>query len=187
MGLKMAEIDVPQTQTALIAGPDREFTLVHDQPVIELAAHAIIVKVHAVALNPVDTKLTGDFVTPGAIFGFDCAGTVVAVGSDVKKGWKIGDRVCGTADGMDPKRPNGGAFAEYTALPGELALRIPDSMTFEDAATLPTAIHTNVMALFWSLKIPLSLIDEPTQKPFPVLVYGGSTSVGTMAIQILKR
>lgn len=179
-------IAIPKTQTALIANADREFTLVHDQPVIELEPHAIMVKVHAVALNPVDTKLVGDFITPGAIFGFDVAGTVVAIGADVKKGWKIGDRACGSAGGMDPKRPLGGGFAEYAALPGEMALRIPDSMTFEDAATLPTAVNTNVMALFWSLKIPMSLFDKPAEKPFPVLVYGGSTAVGTMAIQMLK-
>lgn len=182
----MGDIGVPQTQTALIASPDREFTLVHEHPVIEIEPQAIIVKVHAVALNPVDTKLVGDFITPGAIFGFDCAGTVVAIGSGVKKVWNIGDRALGSAGGMDPKRPLGGAFAEYAALPGDQALRIPDSMTFEDAATLPTAVNTNVMALFWSLKIPISLIDKPAQTPFPVLVYGGSTSVGTMAIQILK-
>ncbi|THY86247.1 putative alcohol dehydrogenase [Aureobasidium pullulans] len=179
--------DIPLTQKAIIAGPDRNFTVVHDAPVIDLAPNAILVKVHAVALNPVDTKLTGDFVTPGAIFGFDCAGTVVAVGSAVRKRWVIGERVCGSACGMDPERPSGGAFAEYTALPGELALRIPDYMSFEDAATLPTALNTTVLAVFWSMNIPMSLIDKPAEKSFPILVYGGSTSVGTMVIQMLKR
>lgn len=180
-------IDIPQTQKAIVAGPDRNFTTVHDQPVTDLDANAILIKVHAVALNLVDTKLTGDFVTPGAIFGFDCAGTVVAVGSAVRKHWTIGERVCGSACGMDPERPSGGAFAEYTLLPGELALRIPDYMSFETATTLPTAINTTVLAIFWSMNIPMSLIDKPAEKSFPILVYGGSTSVGTMVIQILKR
>ncbi|KAG9513032.1 putative alcohol dehydrogenase, partial [Aureobasidium melanogenum] len=180
-------IDIPQIQKAIVAGPDRNFTIVHDQPVTDLDANAILIKVHAVALNPVDTKLTGDFVTPGAIFGFDCAGTVVAVGSAVRKRWTIGERVCGSACGMDPERPSSGAFAEYTLLPGELALRIPDYMSFETATTLPTAINTTVLAIFWSMNIPMSLIDKPAEKSFPILVYGGSTSVETMVIQILKR
>jgi len=180
-------IEIPQTQKAIVAGPDKNFTIVHDQPVTHLEPNAILIKVHAVALNPVDTKLTGEFVTPGAIFGFDCAGTVVAVGSAVRKRWAIGERVCGSACGMDPERPSGGAFAEYTLLPGELALRIPDYMSFETATTLPTAINTTVLAVFWSMKIPMSLIDKPAEKSFPILVYGGSTSVGTMVIQILKR
>jgi NADPH:quinone reductase-like Zn-dependent oxidoreductase len=180
------EASLPKTQKAIIAGEDRQPKVVFDQPVLPLAPNAIIIKVHAVALNPVDTKLSGPFVTPGVIFGFDCSGTVVAVGSDVKKNWQIGDRALGSACGMDPTQPSGGAFTEYTALPGDMALRIPDSMSFEDAATLPTAINTSVLALFWSMKIPMSLIDTPAEKPFPVLVYGGSTSVGGMAIQILK-
>ena len=179
--------EIPQTQKAIVAGPDKNFTIVHDQPVTHLEPNAILIKVHAVALNPVDTKLTGDFVTQGAIFGFDCAGTVVAVGSAVRKRWAIGERVCGSACGMDPERPSGGAFAEYTLLPGELALRIPDYMSFETATTLPTAINTTVLAVFWSMKIPMSLIDKPAEKSFPILVYGGSTSVGTMVIQLLKR
>ncbi|KAF4630135.1 hypothetical protein G7Y89_g8006 [Cudoniella acicularis] len=178
---------IPKTQKALIAGLDKSFTLVQEQPVIALEPNAIIIKIHAVALNPVDTKLSGDFVTPGAIWGFDCAGTVMAIGSAVTKKWQVGDRVCGSACGMDPVRPSGGAFCEYTALPGDMALRIPSDMSYEDAATLPTAINTTVLALFWSMKIPMFFIDTLTEKPFPVLVYGGSTSVGTMAIQVLRR
>lgn len=180
-------LELPTIQTALIAGPDRNFKLVHDQAVQELEPNAIMINTRAVALNPVDTKLSGDFVTIGAIFGFDCSGVVVAIGSDVRKDWQIGDRVCGSAGGMDPKRVNGGAFAEFTALPGELALRIPEGMSFEEAATLPTAVNTAALALFTSLKIPMSLINKPAEKSFPVLVYGGSTSVGSMAIQVLKQ
>jgi NADPH:quinone reductase-like Zn-dependent oxidoreductase len=64
-----------------------------------LEPQEILIKTGAVALNPVDTKLIGDFVTPGVMFGFDCAGTVVAVGSGVTSNVKVGDRVCGSASG----------------------------------------------------------------------------------------
>lgn len=178
--------NLPATQTAVIAGPDREFLVAHDIPLVKLEPVTVLVKTHAVALNPVDTKLSGDFVTPGVTFGFDVAGVVVAIGSAVTKNIKIGDRVCGSAGGMDKEHPSGGAFAEYTALLGDMCMKIPDDMSFEDAATIGTALNSAALALFWSLKLPWTLVGNPTEKPFPVLVYGGSTSVGTMAIQLLK-
>ncbi len=178
--------NIPSTQTAVIAGPTGEFVISHDVPIIDLEPEAVIIKTTAVALNPADTKMVGDFVVSGAIFGFDCAGTVVAVGSAVRKDLKIGDRVCGSADGMSRLRPLGGGFAQYVSLPGDMALKIPENVTCEAAAAYGTALTSAGMALFYSLKIPANLLEEPAKVPFPVLVYGGSTSTGTMAIQILK-
>ncbi|KAB8233737.1 zinc-binding alcohol dehydrogenase family protein [Aspergillus alliaceus] len=176
---------LPSTQTAIIAGPQGEFQLSHDVPVTPLADDEIIMKTAAVALNPVDTKLVGDFITPGAIFGFDCAGVIVAVGPKVGNGLAIGDRVCGSARGMNREKPLGGAFAEYVMLPADLTLRIPPAMTFAEAASLGTALVSACMSLFWTMQIPASL-QEPAEKPFPVLVYGGSTATGTMLLQVLK-
>ncbi|KAI1416425.1 putative alcohol dehydrogenase, partial [Hypoxylon sp. FL1857] len=179
---------IPSTQTAVIAGPSGEFLVSTETPVPELKPDSIIVKVKAVALNPVDTKLVGDFITPGCIFGFDCAGVVVAIGSEVKKDLKVGDRVCGCASGMNKEKPLAGAFAEYVSLPGDLTLKIADSMSFEDAASLGTAIASASMVLFWSLGMPLSILDTKSDEPLPtVLVYGGSTSTGTMMLQLLKQ
>ncbi|KAI1102903.1 putative alcohol dehydrogenase [Jackrogersella minutella] len=178
---------IPNTQTAVIAGPSGEFLVSETTAVPELKPDSIIVKCKAVALNPVDTKLVGDFVTPGCIFGFDCAGVVVAIGSEVKKDLKIGDRVCGCASGMNSDKPLGGAFAEYVTLPGDLTLKVPESMSFEDAASMGTAIASASMVLFWSLGMPLSVLDNSSNEPLPtVLVYGGSTSTGTMMLQLLK-
>jgi NADPH:quinone reductase-like Zn-dependent oxidoreductase len=177
---------LPRTQKAIIAGNDLDFLISSDVPVAELDPELILIKNVAVALNPVDTKLVGDFVTPGVTFGFDCAGVVVAIGSAVKRNIKPGDRVCGSADGMNRDRPSGGAFAEYVTLHGELALKIPASMSFEEASALGTAIASGCMALFSSLKIPASLTSPPKEEPFHVLVYGGSSTTGTMAIQLIK-
>lgn len=102
------------------------------------------------------------------------------------KDLKVGDRVCGSADGMSKARPLGGAFAEYVSLPGDLALKIPEGMSFETAAALGTALASAGMALFYSLKIPYTLLDKPSEKPFPVLIYGGSSATGTMALQLVK-
>ncbi|KAL4910007.1 hypothetical protein BDW74DRAFT_46640 [Aspergillus multicolor] len=176
---------LPTTQTAIIAGPNGEFQLSDDVPVTPIADDEIIMKTAAVALNPVDTKLIGDFITPGAIFGFDCAGVIVAVGRNVTSGLAVGDRVCGSARGMNRAKPLGGAFAEYVMLPADLTLRIPEAMSFAEAASLGTALVSACMALFWTMGIPASL-QEPAEKPFPVLVYGGSTATGTMLLQVLK-
>lgn len=178
-------ITIPPTQRAIIAGQDGDFKISNDVLVAELEPHLILIKNVAVALNPVDTKLVGDFVRPGVMFGFDCAGFVVAVGSAVERDIKPGDRVCGSADGMNHNRPSGGAFAEYVTLHSQLALKIPESLSFEAAAALGTAIASSAMALFWSLQIPASLTTTP-EEALHVLVYGGSSSTGTMVIQLIK-
>jgi D-arabinose 1-dehydrogenase-like Zn-dependent alcohol dehydrogenase len=176
---------LPTTQTAIVAGPNGEFEVAFDHPVTPLGDEEVIVKTVAVALNPVDTKLIGPFITPKAIFGYDLAGFIVAVGKSDPYGFKVGDRVCGSARGMNPDKPLGGAFAEYVSLPADLTLRMPDHMSFEEAASLGTAIASACLSLFWTAKIPAS-IKEPATKPFPVLVYGGSTASGTMLLQMLK-
>ncbi|OAA40810.1 Alcohol dehydrogenase superfamily, zinc-type [Beauveria brongniartii RCEF 3172] len=184
-----AQVAIPRTQTAIIAA-DADGTLKIDSnvPVIELEPDAVLVKTAALALNPVDTKMFKGFAAEGAILGFDFAGTVVAVGSNITKDVKIGDRVLGSADSMDVKRPSGGAFCEYASTPASLTLKIPDDMSFTDAACMSTSLASAGMALWFSMKIP-STMDSPAtgdKRPY-VLVYGGSTSTGTMAIQLLKN
>lgn len=177
--------EIPTKQTAIIAGETGEFEINNDVEVMPLEPDAVIVKTKALALNPVDTKMIGPFACPGAILGCDVAGEIVAIGSDVKRDLKIGDRVCASADGMNHYRPLGGAFAEYVSLPGDLVMKLPETMTYEQAAPLGTALASAGLALFWSLKIPASL-EQPAEKPFWVLVNGGASSVGTMAIQLAK-
>ncbi|KAJ5948191.1 alcohol dehydrogenase [Penicillium verhagenii] len=181
---------IPEQQTAIIAGPAGEFLVSDTVKVPTLMPDQILVKTGAVALNPVDTKLIGDFVTPGVMFGFDCAGTIVALGSEVPTDeFKIGDRVCGSASGMNQLKPLGGSFAEYAKLQANMSLHVPDYMSIEDAASLGTSIASAAMCLFWSLKWPGDLLEGAKHgdeaKP-PVLVYGGSTSTGTMVLQLLK-
>jgi NADPH:quinone reductase-like Zn-dependent oxidoreductase len=100
---------------------------------------------------------------------------------------KLGDRVCGACDGMEALRPQSGAFAEYASVDGIMALKMPDGMSFEVGAGMPLRIATSVMAIFHSLQLPMELLHKPAEQPFPILVYGGATSTGTFAIQLLKR
>lgn len=195
---------IPQHQKAIIADPSGNFEVSESTKVPDLEPDEILIKTSAVALNPVDTKLVGSFVTPGCIFGFDCAGVVVAIGSAVKKDLRIGDRVCGSASGsktsfltdlgqfltvrtVNKEKPLGGAFAEYVKLVGDLTLTVPENMAIENAAALGTAIASACMVLFWSLGWSIDLLDgSKPEGPLPtVLVYGGSTSTGTMILQLL--
>lgn len=63
-------------------------------------------------------------------------------------------------------------------------MRIPDDMSFEEAATLGAGIVTMGQGLYQSLGLPLP--DDPAKEAIPVLIYGGSTATGSLAIQFAK-
>lgn len=178
-------ISLPPTQTAVTARQDGSLATSDYALMPSLEADMIIVKNAAVSINPVDTKLQGPYSTPGAIAGCDFAGTVVGIGPAVSRNLQIGDRVCGTVMGMNPQKPAVGAFATYVGAPGDLTLSIPSNVTFESAAAFGTVFATAGLALFKSLGLRATP-SHPAKKPFPVLVYGGSTATGTAAIQLLR-
>lgn len=62
--------------------------------------------------------------------------------------------------------------------------KIPEGLSFEAAATLGVGITTIGQTLYMSMKLPLP--SQPTEKKFPILVYGGSSATGTLAIQFAK-
>jgi NADPH:quinone reductase-like Zn-dependent oxidoreductase len=140
-----------------------------------------LVKVHATSLNAADFEtLRGVFVVRMAaprkpmykILGSDIAGRIEAVGTNVKQ-FQPGDEIWG-----DLSFPLGySTFAEYVCIP-ENALRLkPASMTFEQAAAVPTAAVVALQNLL--CKRPI----EPGQK---VLINGAGGGVGTFAVQIAK-
>ncbi|RFU24289.1 hypothetical protein B7463_g12047, partial [Scytalidium lignicola] len=128
---------------------------------------------------------------PGAIHGYDFAGTIVGLGTDTPAHLRLGDRVAGCVHGMNPSLPDVGAFAEYVAASAELLLKIPADMPFEDAASIGLGLFTAGLGLFRELQVPASLgpeklgPDDPDRAEF-VLVAGGSAATGTRAIQLLK-
>jgi NADPH:quinone reductase-like Zn-dependent oxidoreductase len=77
-----------------------------------------------------------------------------------------------------------GAFAEHIIGKGDIAMRLPPNVSFDEAATFPVGLTTIGLSLYSSLKLPLP--NEPAKVPFPVLVYGGSTATGALAIQFCK-
>ena len=177
---------VKETQTAWIGSNEGTSILVNDAPIPKIAGERCLIKTKAISVNPVDTKLVGDYVTKGAVAGFDFAGVVEEVGPDAKNcNIKVGDRVCSAVVGMNPADPTIGAWAEYTAAVEWILLKIPDEMSFEEGATLGISFLTAGMGLFYSLGLPGNP-EEPVEKPTTVFVFGGSSATGTASIQLLK-
>ncbi len=152
----------------------------------------IVVKNHAVAVNPIDWILqaVGSLIFPWIkypfILGSDLAGEIVEVGNAVTR-FQVGDRVLGHAVGSAKTRNSAaeGAFQEYTVVLAHMAAPIPDAMPYENAAVLPLALSTAACGLFQKDHLALqspSLAPKPTGKT--LLVWGGSTSVGSNAIQL---
>jgi len=152
----------------------------------------IVVKNHAVAINPLDwmKQVGGNFMYGWLkypfVLGSDLAGEVVEVGAGVSR-FRIGDRVIGQALGMDKKRNRSaeGAFQEYTVLLAHMVAPIPDSLPYESAAVLPLGLSTAACGLFEKDQLALnhpSANAQPTGKT--LLIWGGSTSVGSNAIQL---
>ncbi|KAF9886980.1 hypothetical protein FE257_010721 [Aspergillus nanangensis] len=184
----MTRQTLPKTQTVILEGDDRQLRIETNAPLPAPRPDELLVQTKAVALNPCDYKMHERFPSPGAIDGCDFSGVVLAIGSGVppELSFQVGDRVCGAVHGSNPIRHDVGSFAEYIASEAEFTLKIPDSMSFEQAAALGgTGLATLGMALFRTLELP-GTPEEPVDKPQTVLVHGGSSSVGTMAMQLLR-
>lgn len=134
----------------------------------------LLVEVHAVGLNPVDYKTATNGMPVWSyphILGLDVAGLVVETGEGVT-GWKKGDRVVYHGDFTKK-----GGYAEYAVINAHTVSRIPESVSFEDAAALPTAGYTAYQGLH--RKLPLDKIDT-------ILIHGGAGGVGGFGVQLAK-
>ena len=110
------------------------------------------------------------FGPPGAtdIPGLEVAGEVVAIGPGVAR-WKPGDRACALV--------NGGGYAQYCLAAEALTLPIPDGFDLKQAAALPEALFTAWLNVFMLGRLKAGEW---------LLVHGGSSGVGTMAIQLAR-
>lgn len=152
----------------------------------------IVVRARAVAINPVDRLMQtiGDLITPylhyPAVLGSDVAGEVVAVGDGMTR-FAIGDRVVGYAAGSDKtrNRASESAFQTHVVLLAHMTSPLPQGLSFEAAAVLPLGLSTAACALFQQDFLAL---NAPSAAPAPtgrtLLVWSGSTSVGSNAIQL---
>ena len=148
----------------------------------------VLVRNHAVAINPVDGALQSLALFPlnyPTILGQDIAGEVVALGPSVTR-FQKGARVLGHGVGVATKQPQHNAFQAYTVVQTNMACEIPDRISFESAAVIPLGLSTAASALFQDGFLNLQFPTVPPRKPTgqTLLVWGGASSVGSNAIQL---
>lgn len=150
-------------------------------PTPEPRPRDLLISVRAVSVNPVDVKRRR-WEDPAAdtdyrILGYDAAGVVVAVGSEVSL-FKPGDKVF-YAGAMD--RP--GTNAEYHAVDERIVGRMPDSLNFAEAAALPLTSITAWEMLFDRMKLRSGSRDQSGS----LLVLNGAGGVGSMVVQLATK
>ncbi|KAK8112758.1 oxidoreductase [Apiospora sp. TS-2023a] len=183
----------------LTSPKSRPFT-VSEAPMPTPGPDEVLVRVRAVALNPVDWFIQNvGIIVPAdggypAVIGCDLAGEVVSVGANVKTvgSFAPGDRVCGLAGGHDAGNYKSGAFQLYAKADKGLLAKIPDTVSYAQAAVLPLGMSTAATALFQqdAMALPLpgtgndaTTLDKDGQKKV-LLVWGGRSSVGSCGIQL---
>lgn len=182
---------IPRTQRALTV---KSVGRAHIQnvPVEQPGENEVLIKVEAIALNPSDVKHLDHLPKEGAVCGNDLAGYIVKVGNGVKKELRVGDRVSTFVFGCNPAWPENGAFAEYAVAQAEFCIKLSEMMSFVEGATLGVGLVTCGLA-FRSLGLVVEKADEwaiishaSTRGPY-VLICGGSTATGTLAIQLVRH
>ena len=135
----------------------------------------LLVRIKAISVNPVDTKVRRNPVVAGnmRILGWDAVGEVVEVSSGVQH-FKVGDQVWYAGD-----LTRDGSNAEYQAVDERIVSLKPQSLSDAEAAALPLTAITAWEMLFDRFNVDLDQSDN-------ILVIGGAGGVGSIAIQLLK-
>ncbi len=140
----------------------------------------ILVAVHAVAVNPVDTKVRApkDKVeTTTRVIGWDASGVVQAVGPEVTL-FKVGDPVYYAGD-----LTRSGSYAQYQLVDERIVGHKPTSLSHAEATALPLTTITAYEAFFDRLKID----RDGANAGESILIIGASGGVGSIGIQLAKR
>lgn len=149
-------------------------------PTPELLPRDILVAVKAVSVNPVDMKVRASHQPENGayrVLGYDAAGVVQAVGSEVKN-FKVGDEVY-YAGALTRQ----GSNAELQAVDERIVALKPKTLGFAEAAALPLTTLTAWETLFDRLDVAKPVADGSKS----ILIIGGAGGVGSIAIQLLKQ
>lgn len=164
-------------KAAVFTNKDQKNLTIKDIPAPVCGAHDVLIKIKAVAVNPLDLlimngdiKLVIPYQLP-LVMGNECAGVVEQVGSSVTR-LKVGDHVYGRLP-----LHHIGAFAQYISVVEEALALMPAYLSFEEAASVPLTALTAMQAFaLMEVKAGDSLF-----------ISGGTGSLGAMAIPIAKH
>ena len=143
----------------------------------EARGRKVLIKVHAAGVNPVDWRTRRgelrplSFLMPHRVPGRDVAGVVVGVG-DAVRGFGVRDRVFTMLDGV-----SGGGYAEYAVAGEDAIAKMPENLSFEEAAAVPLAGGTAYEVLVRRLAVR---VGET------LLIHGGAGGGGSFAVQIAR-
>ena len=142
-------------------------------PSPSIRSNEALVRVHAAGVNPFDWKVREGWfkdwipATFPLTLGVDYAGDIVQVGKDIRD-FKVGDRVFGFASGT---------YSEFAAVPEKDLVRIPKSVDYETAVSLPTPGVT-------AYQLVLNAVHAT--KGTRILIHGAAGSVGSLAVQLAR-
>jgi zinc-binding alcohol dehydrogenase family protein len=153
-----------------------------DLPAPQPGPRDLLVRVKAVSVNPVDTKVRRHTAPPAGqakVLGWDAVGIVEAVGAEAE-GFAVGDRVWYAGSITRP-----GANSELHAVDARIVSKAPASLTDAQAAALPLTAITAWELLFDRLRVPQDGDDRA--KGRTLLVVGGAGGVGSILIQLARQ
>lgn len=158
-----------QCRYVAVDSESRHLSIEHG-PVPSPGAEEVLIKVHSAGLNRADLLQRQGLYPPpedaSPIMGLEVAGTVQAVGHDVKN-WTVGDAICALT--------HGGGYADYAVAPIGQCMPIPTGFSKGEAAALPEALLTVWHNLFQRAGL---------QSGERVLIHGGASGIGTLAVMI---
>ena len=157
---------------AVLVKPDDQLEI-GEAPVPIPGEDDLLVQVKSTALNRADILQRKGLYPPpegeSPILGLEMSGTVEKIGKSCT-GWKKGDRVFGLLPG--------GGYAQYVKIHHKMAMKIPEPLSFEEAAAISETFITAYQAIFWLGKL---------QKGEKILIHAGASGVGTAAIQLSRE
>lgn len=160
---------------------------IHQIPTPKPVENQVRVRSEWTASTPLDLHIAdgGLIGPPPLVLGDGVAGTVVEVGPDVTR-LKVGDKVFGFTWRSQAEK----AHQEFVVAPEFLFGKLPDGVTLQQAVTLPnnfvTAWHTFTKHFGFELPWPKPEDYVPKEAEDTILIWGGSSSVGQYALQVLK-
>ncbi|KAJ2915219.1 hypothetical protein MD484_g5214, partial [Candolleomyces efflorescens] len=178
-----------QTQKALLLQEKLGELILTTLPVYELAKDEVLIKIHSTALNPVDWKIQRlGFYTDvlPLVLGSDISGEVVELGEGVSQ-FSKGDKVF--FQGVYQENNHTG-FQEYTTADVHTLAKIPPNVSFDEASSIPVALTAAYVGLYninphgLGLDAPVNDGARGKYANTPIVVIGGSSSVGQLAIQL---
>ena len=133
----------------------------------------LLVQVKAAGINRADIlQRRGKYPVPSGssdILGLEISGIILEKGQECRR-WKIGQKIFGLL--------GGGGYAEYACIHQDMAMPIPDHLSFEEAAAVPEAFLTAYQSIVW-----LGRLNQNET----ILIHAGASGVGTAAIQLARE